>query len=166
MKFATRIWKEISLGSQPNFRKKKKNFFLINLKKFFFYKLFFWLLLQGRRENKFKTWHHKSESIKKKKKKKKRKEKCWVKTDHIVFGWFLCVLRASGLSPLCNRFCHYFSLVGRPEHVYLFISKSSIRFIHMSSTTKPAIAISSNTKDFRPQLQCGCIGCENKWYIR
>lgn len=165
MKFATRIWKEISLGSQPNFRKKKKNFFLINLKKFFFYKLFFWLLLQGRRENKFKTWHHKSESIKKKKK-KKRKEKCWVKTDHIVFGWFLCVLRASGLSPLCNRFCHYFSLVGRPEHVYLFISKSSIRFIHMSSTTKPAIAISSNTKDFRPQLQCGCIGCENKWYIR
>lgn len=145
--------------------KKKKNFFLINLKKFFFYKLFFWLLLQGRRENKFKTWHHKSESIKKKKK-KKRKEKCWVKTDHIVFGWFLCVLRASGLSPLCNRFCHYFSLVGRPEHVYLFISKSSIRFIHMSSTTKPAIAISSNTKDFRPQLQCGCIGCENKWYIR
>lgn len=165
MKFATRIWKEISLGSQPNFRKKKKNFFLINLKKIFFYKLFFWLLLQGRRENKFKTWHHKSESIKKKKK-KKRKEKCWVKTDHIVFGWFLCVLRASGLSPLCNRFCHYFSLVGRPEHVYLFISKSSIRFIHMSSTTKPAIAISSNTKDFRPQLQCGCIGCENKWYIR
>lgn len=165
MKFATRIWKEISLGSQPNFRKKKKKFFLINLKKFFFYKLFFWLLLQGRRENKFKTWHHKSESIKKKKK-KKRKEKCWVKTDHIVFGWFLCVLRASGLSPLCNRFCHYFSLVGRPEHVYLFISKSSIRFIHMSSTTKPAIAISSNTKDFRPQLQCGCIGCENKWYIR
>lgn len=36
MKFATRIWKEISLGSQPNFRKKKKKFFFNKLKKNFF----------------------------------------------------------------------------------------------------------------------------------
>lgn len=156
MKFETRIWKEISLGRNQILG--KKTFF-------FFYKLFFWLLLQGRRENKFITWHHKSESIKKKKGRKGKKN---VESRQItlLFGWFLCVLRASGLSPLCNRFRHYFSLVGRPEHIYLFIySKSSIRFIHMSSTTKPAIAISSNTKDFRPQLQCGCIGCGNKWYI-